>query len=107
MAKPRLGILGGSAEHPRPAGLDKIDIETDPGNIRQTGVGLREKEIQALDYIGELLGEKLDAQPVARNALIRHAVRRLIAQVQSGELQLADLAALFDAPGKPRARYKG
>ena len=81
---------------------DYPDLER--GNIRPTGVGLREGEIQALDSLGAALGDYMDSQPIARNALIRIAVRTLLKGYLSGETSLQDLAANFTRPDKPQPK---
>ena len=81
--------------------LDLTDL--DRGNIHPTGVGLRQGEIDALDAIGKVLGKTLLSGPVARNALIRIAVRRLIAEYRAGKV---DLLHYFQKPEKPRPTLK-
>ncbi len=76
----------------------------DKGNIRATGIGLRQGELDALDSIGVTLGEYLDSQPVARNALMRLAVRQFIEDFMSGKITPADLAARFQKDDKPKAK---
>jgi metal-responsive CopG/Arc/MetJ family transcriptional regulator len=75
--------------------VDLADLEE--GNIKQSGVGLRAGEIKALDAIGAELGG------VARNALIRYAVRLLIHEYRAGRL---DLAGDVEAPPPPKKRLK-
>ena len=78
----------------------------DEGNIRPTGVGLREGEIEALDAMGQILGSVMDAQPIARNALIRIAVRRLLEGYTTGEITADDLLTKFTRPEKPQPRLR-
>ena len=67
------------------------------GNIRPVGVGLREGEITALDQIGVELGQLLDSEkPIARNSLIRIAVRRMIQDLRSGAMSYDDFGEFFD-----------
>jgi hypothetical protein len=80
--------------------------DLDAGNIKSTGVGLREGEIKALDAIGQALGEMLDSKAVARNALIRLAARRFIEQLRRGDLSMDELAGYFSTPEKPQPRLK-
>ena len=61
-----------------------VDVEED-GYIRNTGVGLRESEIEIVDRYAEQIG-------MGRNAIIREAVRLLIQQVESGLITLASEA---------------
>lgn len=82
-------------------GPDLADL--DAGSIQSTGVGLRQGEIGALDAIGRILGEQLGTEPVARNALIRIAARRLIAEFRAGKL---DLVGYFESPEKPKPRLR-
>jgi hypothetical protein len=85
--------------------VDTSDL--DAGNIRSTGVGLTTGEIAALDNLGRQLGELLDSDKVARNALIRIATRELLLAVLSGERSLGELAAYFERPEKvkPKLRF--
>lgn len=87
---------------PGPGRADQSDL--DRGNIRATGVGLREGEISALDAIGTAVGAYLDAETVSRNSIIRIATRRLILAYRSGELGIADIAAYFHTPEKPKPK---
>jgi hypothetical protein len=80
--------------------------DLDAGNITATGVGLREGEIAALDAIGARVGELLDTERVARNALIRIAVRRLIVAHRAGEITLEELARHFERPDKPAPKLR-
>ena len=61
-----------------------VDVEED-GYIRNTGVGLRESEIEIVDRYAEQIG-------MGRNAIIREAVRLLIQQVESGLITLTSEA---------------
>jgi hypothetical protein len=69
-----------------------IDIPED-GYIRNTGVGLRENEIEALDEIAKRLG-------LGRNSLIRFAVRTLL------QLNEAGLLALESVDVQPQRRTR-
>jgi hypothetical protein len=89
---------------PEESAVDLSDL--DQGNIRPSGVGLREGEIKALDEIGAELGRFIDSEPVARNALVRIAARKLISEFRSGKLTVEQLAAMFTRPDKPRPRLK-
>jgi len=82
-------------------GPDLADLED--GTIQSTGVGLRQGEIRALDAIGAALGEQLGSEPVARNALLRIAARRLIADFRAGKL---DLLPYFETPEKPKPKLR-
>ena len=109
MAKQKLEILTKTGsdptqEAPQPDQADLTDLER--GNIRPTGVGLREGEIDALDGIGAALGDHLESQAIARNALIRIAVRSLLEGYLGGEITLDDLAARFTVPEKPKPKMK-
>ena len=55
------------------------------GYIRNTGVGLRESEIEIVDRYAEQIG-------MGRNAIIREAVRLLIQQIESGLITLTSEA---------------
>lgn len=63
------------------------------GYIRNTGVGLRENEIEELDKIAKRLG-------LGRNSLIRFAVRTLL------QLNEAELIALESVDVKPQRRTR-
>jgi hypothetical protein len=84
--------------------LSDKNQDLDQGNIRPTGVGLREGEIQAVDALGAELGAMLESEPIARNALIRIAVRRLIVDLRSGAMSYDDLGAYFTKPKKPKLK---
>lgn len=86
--------------------FSKTEGDLDAGNIRPTGVGLREGEIGALDLIGVQMGLFLDSEPVARNTLMRIAIRRMIEAYQSGELTREELAKYFETPDKPQPKLK-
>lgn len=94
--KPKLSVFNRTeATTPAGAPIDLSDL--DNGNIRQTGVGLREGEIAALEEIGAELGG------VSRNALLRYAARLLIHEYRVGRL---DLARDVDTPPPPKKRLK-
>lgn len=57
------------------------NADLDAGNIKAVGVGLRAGEVAALDAIAGELG-------IARNALIRFAVRWFILEVRAGRVEL-------------------
>ncbi len=82
-------------------GVDLSDL--DAGPIKATGVGLRVGELEALEKIGAELGEQLNTEPVARNALVRIAVRELIKNYRAGRL---DLLPFFEAPEKPKPKTR-
>ncbi len=87
---------------------DQVDLKRlDVGRIQATGVGLRAGELDALTEIGEALGEELGTEPVARNAIMREAIRAFLEAYLSGDLTVADLAERFERPAKPKARRKG
>jgi hypothetical protein len=102
--QPNLNIFAkteGPTEH-----HEQDNSDLDNGNIRSTGIGLREGEIDALDGIGAALGEVIGTEPIARNALMRIAVRRFIEAYRAGAITLGDLANYFDKPEKPSPRLK-
>ena len=74
--------------------------------IKATGVGLRISEIAALDELGAELGKHLDSESIARNALMRLAIKRLLDAYEQGDLTLADLAEYFERPEKPQPKLK-
>lgn len=80
--------------------------DLDRGNIKATGVGLREGELDALEAMGAELGKALQSGVVARNSLIRIAVRRMIEAYQSKSLTLAELTAYFTVEEKPKPRLR-
>lgn len=90
---------------PGPTGQPDLS-DLDAGNIKSTGVGIREGEVKALDQVGAELGEYLGADPVARNAIMRIAIRRFLEDYRAGRLTLADLAERFTIPDKPKPRLK-
>lgn len=78
------------------AGESEVDLsDLDKGNIQSTGVGLRKGEIEALDSVGRSLGDP----PVARNALIRWAVRYFLRDYRAGKI---DLSGFVEEPPPPR-----
>jgi hypothetical protein len=77
-------------EETKPWPADNSDINE--GRIWANGVGLRTGEIAALDAIGK----KYD---LARNALIRYAVRKLILDWRAGLIDLS-----VDTEAKPTVR---
>jgi hypothetical protein len=83
---------------------DNSDL--DEGAVRATGVGLHEGELRALDAICAELGELLDTEPPARNALLRALARRMIVDLRAGRLSLQDLAANFQKPRKAKPRLR-
>jgi hypothetical protein len=98
-----LEVFGGKKPK-QPQEVDNSDL--DAGNIKSTGVGLREGEIAALEAIGAELGDHMQAEPVARNAITRIAIRRMIQDYRAGRLTLEELAAYFDRPEKPQPRLR-
>lgn len=75
----------------RPAGgVDLSDL--DRGNIKATGVGLKEGEIAALDAIAESLN-------LARNALMRFAVRWFLMEYRAGRV---DPGEYLEEPPPPK-----
>lgn len=94
--KPKLSVFSRTeATTPAGAPIDLSDL--DNGNIRQTGVGLRQGEMDALEQIGAELGG------VSRNALLRYAARLLIHEYRAGRL---DLAGNVETPPPPKKRLK-
>lgn len=77
-------------QHP----ADNSDL--DRGRIVPNGVGISEGERDALDAIGA-------RYDIARNALIRYAVRRFLVDFRAGKI---DLAAAPDKPHKLERRPK-
>jgi hypothetical protein len=73
---------------------DNSDL--DEGNIRPSGVGLREGEIRALDEIAAVYD-------IARNAVLHYAARRLILDYRAGKV---DLSNLVEIPVKPKKRLR-
>lgn len=107
MAKQDLTSIFAKTEPAKPGGgLEAIHERLNGGNIRSTGVGIRVAEIQAFDDIGRALGERLDSDPIPRNALMRIAIRRFLVAYLTGELTLDDLAELFDRPEKPKPKLR-
>lgn len=66
------------------------NADLDSGNIRPSGVGLREGEIKALDDIAAVFA-------VSRNALLHFAARRLILDYRAGRLDLSELVIIPQA----------
>jgi hypothetical protein len=85
-------------------GVDLSDL--DRGNIKSTGVGLRQGEIDYLDLIGRALGDYMQSEPIPRNALMRLACRRFLVEYKTGSLTLEELAAYFDRPDRPQPKLK-
>lgn len=71
---------------------DNSDLDT--GNVRPLGVGLRIGEVEALDQIAGQYG-------IARNALLRYAVRWFILQFRVGKV---DLSGMVETPPPPKKR---
>ena len=83
------------------SGPSEIDVsDLDRGNIQSTGVGLRKGEIDALDALGASLGG------IARNALIRFAVRSFLLDYRAGKVDLSSYVK-EPAPPKPSLRFPG
>ncbi len=93
--KPKLSVFSKTANEPDPLATGHADL--DRGLIRQTGVGLRQGEVEALDAIGRDLGG------IARNALIRFAVRRFIMQFREGKI---DLSRYVETPPEPKSKLR-
>ena len=68
------------------------NADLDNGNIKATGIGLRQGEIEALTVIAGSL-------EVNRNAVMRAFMRWAIKEYRAGRL---DLAALVEAPPPPK-----
>lgn len=85
------------------AGAELVDLSTVPagGLTRSTGVGLKTDEITLIDKIAE----EFD---LARNAILRMAIRYFLADYLSGRLAgRLDLADRVEEPTrKPRKRVK-
>lgn len=84
----------------------KTEGDLDAGKIQATGVGLRQGELAALEALGAELGNHLNAEPVARNTLMRIAIRRLLESYLAGELTLDELGGYFETPEKPQPKLK-
>lgn len=56
-------------------------IDLDAGRFRSVGIGLRDGEIEALDFIANVAGVK-------RNAVLRYAVRHFLRQYAQGNAHL-------------------
>jgi hypothetical protein len=80
----------GPSEAGRP--IDNSDL--DNGNVRPLGVGLRAGEVAALDQIANQYG-------VARNALLRFAVRYFLLQFRAGRV---DLIGQVETPPPPKKK---
>ena len=78
------------------AGPATDSSDLDSGNVRPLGVGLRAGEVAALDQIANQYG-------VARNALLRFAVRYFILQFRAGKV---DISGQVEAPPPPKKRLK-
>lgn len=90
-----------------PQEADRIESDygdLDKGNIQPTGVGLREGELEALTAIGDDLGDYLESEPVARNALMRIAIRKFIIDYREDNISIDDLAGYFKTPEKPKPK---
>lgn len=106
MAKRQTG-LENIFKRTEPGGAGGLAFEDlDAGNIQSTGVGLREGEIKALKQVGAALGEYLGANKVARNSIMRLAIRRFLEGLQDGSITLAELSELFTTPEKPQPKLK-
>lgn len=75
---------------PSESQADNSDL--DEGNIRATGIGLRAGELRALDDMAARLG-------IARNALLRFAVRWFIVQYRTGKV---DPGQYLEEPPPPK-----
>ena len=103
MAKERLGGIltaGKVARQEQPAPAPRIppadNSDLDKGNIKPTGIGLREGEIAALSAIADRLG-------VARNAIMRALIRWAIKEYRAGRLDLADN---IEQPPPPKKKLR-
>lgn len=76
---------------------DNSDL--DEGRITANGVGLTVGELDALDHIGEV-------HDLARNAILRFAVRRLILDWRAGRLDLAELTKRKKRRREPKNRLE-
>jgi hypothetical protein len=85
------------------AAPDNSDL--DEGNIKPSGVGLREGELRALDLICAELTEEIESS-VSRNSLMRIAIRRLIEDVRIGKITHEELGKYFVRPERPAPRLK-
>jgi len=81
----------------KPWPVDNSDL--DEGRIVANGVGLRQGELDALDQIGQ-------RHDLARNALIRFAVRRFLLAWRAGEIDLEKAAEAKPPVRQPRRRLK-
>lgn len=99
LAKTEAPASSGWAPPTPPAEWPADNSDLDEGNVRPSGVGLREGEIKALDQIAV----KYD---LARNAILRMAARRLILDYRAGRLDLT--GQIEDKPPRrdPRRRLK-
>lgn len=91
MSKKLGGIL---SDNQTPGQADNSDLDT--GNIKSTGIGLREGELQALTDIADRLG-------VARNALMRFLVRWGIEQYRAGKV---DPGRYVEEPPPPKKKLR-
>lgn len=73
---------------------DNSDLDT--GIIQAQGVGLKTGEVQAIQQIANSTG-------VAKNAVMRLAVRKFILDVRSGKIDPADY---FEEPEAPAKKFK-
>lgn len=80
-------------QHP----ADNSDL--DEGNIRPSGVGLREGEIRALDAIA-------GQYDISRNSILRYAARWFILQYRAGQVDLAELVEEKPLKKQPKRRLK-
>lgn len=92
--KKPLSIFTRTGPGPEPEPMDNSDL--DQGNIKPLGVGVREGEIAALDGIAKNYG-------VARNAILRFAVRYFIQQYRAGQV---DLSQFIYTPPTPSKKIK-
>jgi hypothetical protein len=90
----------------RKTGGELTSNDLDRGKIKPISVGLREGEIGLLEAIGAKVGDLLEGQPVARNAIMRIAIRDFLEAYLSGEKTTAELADLFETPEKPKPKLK-
>lgn len=83
----------------------KTDTGLDSGNIKPIACGLREGETAALDAIAAELAEHTKSD-IARNSVMRIAVRRFLESYLAGELTLDELGGYFKTPEKPKPRLR-
>lgn len=106
MAEKKLGILGDRKFESVPSATQPDIADLDDGKIVSTGIGLREGELRALEKIGADLGALMNAEPIARNAVMRLLIRLAIVDYRAGRLRIEDLMDNFTRPEKPQPKLK-